>query len=172
MTKVVSKLSTWSKRFIKCVILVIDGLVIFCIGCSCLQWQLKSYKTSEATVMLGLLHLKNKKGGIVRASRPCLCEWVPGLVRKLQGTEAKASKPDCACVSWHLAFWERSKELRQRPWNQTVPVWVGIWLVRKPDIQKNSIQGSQMASCLSDVNNKVMLTVCFFCFSVPILKEP
>jgi hypothetical protein len=41
-------------------------------------------------------------------------------------------------------------------------------LVRKPDIQKNSIQGSQMASCPSDVNKKVMLTVCF---SVPILKE-
>jgi hypothetical protein len=32
-------------------------------------------------------------------------------------------------------------------------------LVRKPDVQKNSIQGSQMASCPSDVNKKVMLTV-------------
>jgi hypothetical protein len=28
-----------------------------------------------------------------------------------------------------------------------------------------------MASCPSDVNKKVMLTVCFSCFSVPILKE-
>jgi hypothetical protein len=68
MTKVVSKLLTRSKRFIKWVILAIVGLVIFCIGYSCLQRQLKSYKTSKATVMLGLLHLKNKKGGIVGAS--------------------------------------------------------------------------------------------------------
>jgi hypothetical protein len=44
-------------------------------------------------------------------------------------------------------------------------------LVRKPDVQKNSIQGSQMASCPSDVNKKVTLNVCFFCFSVLILKE-
>jgi hypothetical protein len=43
-------------------------LVIFCIGYSCLQQQLNSYKTSDAMVMLGLLHLKNKKGGIVGAS--------------------------------------------------------------------------------------------------------
>jgi hypothetical protein len=33
-------------------------LVIFCIRYSCLQQQLKSYKTSEATVTLGLLCLK------------------------------------------------------------------------------------------------------------------
>jgi hypothetical protein len=76
----------------------------------------------------------------------------------------------------------------------TVPVWVGIrpydkaprnWgkslrtrlclcdlvsgIVRKPDVQKNSVQGSQMASCPSDVNKKVILTMCFSCFSVPIL---
>jgi hypothetical protein len=44
-------------------------------------------------------------------------------------------------------------------------------LVRKPDVQKNSVQGSQIASCPSDVNKKVMLTVCFSCFSVPVLKE-
>jgi hypothetical protein len=63
----------------------------------------------------------------------CLCELVSDLVRKLQGTEAKASEPD---------------------------------------IQKNnSAQGSQMASCPSDVNKKVMVTMCFSCFSVPILKE-
>jgi hypothetical protein len=67
MTKVVSKLLTQSKRFIKWVILALVGLVIFCIGYSCLQ-QLKSYKTSKATVMLGLLHLKNKKGGIFRVN--------------------------------------------------------------------------------------------------------
>jgi hypothetical protein len=29
----------------------------------------------------------------------------------------------------------------------------------------------QMASCPSDVNKKVMLTMCFSCFSVPVLKE-
>jgi hypothetical protein len=44
-------------------------LVIFCIGYSCLQQQLKSYKTSEAMITLGLLHLKNKKWVIVQASR-------------------------------------------------------------------------------------------------------
>jgi hypothetical protein len=43
--------------------------------------------------------------------------------------------------------------------------------VRKPDIQKNSIQGSQMASCPSDVNKKATLIVYFSCFSVPVLKE-
>jgi hypothetical protein len=37
MTKVVSELLTQSKRFIKWVILAIVGLVIFCIGYSCLQ---------------------------------------------------------------------------------------------------------------------------------------
>jgi hypothetical protein len=69
-------------------------LVIFCIGCSCLQWQ--SYKTSGATVTLGLLHLKNKKGGnlLKLAVGPCLCDLASGLVRKLQGTEAKVSGPD------------------------------------------------------------------------------
>jgi hypothetical protein len=55
-----------------------------------------------------LLHLKNKKGGIVRAS---------------QG--------DLACVSWHLALWESSKELRQKSQDQTVPVRVGIWPCEK-----------------------------------------
>jgi hypothetical protein len=68
MIKVVSELLTQSKRLIKWVIFAIVGLVIFCIGYSCLQRQLKSYKTSEAMVTLGLLCLKNKKGGIVRAS--------------------------------------------------------------------------------------------------------
>jgi hypothetical protein len=54
-------------------------------------------------------------------------------MRKLQGTEAKAS---------------------------------GL------DVQKNnSAQGSQMASCPSYVNKKVMLTMCFSCLSVTILKE-
>jgi hypothetical protein len=43
-------------------------LVIFCIGYFCLQQQLKSFETSEGTVMLGLLRLKSKKGGIVGAS--------------------------------------------------------------------------------------------------------
>jgi hypothetical protein len=43
--------------------------------------------------------------------------------------------------------------------------------MRKPDVQKNSIQGSQIALYLSDVNKKVMLSVCFSHFSVPILKE-
>jgi hypothetical protein len=47
-------------------------LVIFCIGYSCFQRQLKFYKTSEATVTLGLIHLKNKKEGIVRASKGTL----------------------------------------------------------------------------------------------------
>jgi hypothetical protein len=44
-------------------------------------------------------------------------------------------------------------------------------LVQKPDVQKSSIQGFQMALCPSDVNKKLMLTVCFSCFSVPVLKE-
>jgi hypothetical protein len=44
-------------------------------------------------------------------------------------------------------------------------------LARKPDDHKNNIQGSQMASCPSDVNKKVMLTLCFSGFSVPVLKE-
>jgi hypothetical protein len=37
-------------------------------------------------------------------------------VKKLQGTWAKASGPDCACacVSWDLALWESSKELGQK----------------------------------------------------------
>jgi hypothetical protein len=149
-------------------------LVIFCIGYSCLQWQLKSYKTSEAMVTLGLLCLKNNKGGIVRASSGNLPVWVSiwpcekaprnwgkslrtrlclfmyklvlGLMRKLQGTGAKVS-------------------------DQTVPVWVGIWPCEKARHPENNIQGSQMASCPSDVNKKVMLTLCFSCFSVPILKE-
>jgi hypothetical protein len=43
-------------------------LLIFCTGYSCFQGQLKYYKTSEAMVTLGLLHLKNKKGVIVQAS--------------------------------------------------------------------------------------------------------
>jgi hypothetical protein len=107
--------------------------VIFSIGYSCLQWQWKSYKTSETTVMLGLVHLKNKNGGIVRArsrtlpvwigiwscekaprnwgkvlrTRLCMCKLAFGLVRKLQGTEAKVSGPGCACVIWYLALWER-----------------------------------------------------------------
>jgi hypothetical protein len=38
------------------------------------------------------------------AMGPCLCVLVPGLVRKLQKTGAKASGPDCACVSWYLAL--------------------------------------------------------------------
>jgi hypothetical protein len=44
--------------------------------------------------------------------------------------------------------------------------------ISEPDIQKkNSAQGSQMASCPSDVNKKVILTVYFSYFSVPIVKE-
>jgi hypothetical protein len=35
---------------------------------------------------------------------PCVCELISGFVRKLQGTEAKASGPDCACVIWYLAL--------------------------------------------------------------------
>jgi hypothetical protein len=83
--------------------------------------------------------------------------------------------PDCqsqqwelACVTQHLALWESFKELGQK--SQTIPWLCHLvsGLVRKPDIQKNSIQCSQMASCPSDVNKKIMLTVCFYCFSVPI----
>jgi hypothetical protein len=77
---------------------------------------------------------------------PHVCELVSGLVRKLQGTEAKSQTRLCLCE-------------------------LVSGLVRKPDIPKNSIQGSQMASCPSDVNKKVMLTVRFSCFSVPVLKE-
>jgi hypothetical protein len=163
---------TWSKRFIKWVILAIVGLVVFCIGYSCLKWQLKSYKTSEATVMLGLLCLKIKNWELSEpAVGPCLCEMVSGFVRKHQGTEAKASGPDCACVSWHLALWESSKKLRQKSQTRLCLCDLVFGLVRKPDVQKNHIQCSQMASCPSDVNKKVMLIVCFSCFSVPILKE-
>jgi hypothetical protein len=101
---------------------------------------------------------------------PCLCEWVFGFVWKRQGNEAKASEPDCVCVSWHLPLWESSKELRQK--SQTRPCLCELvsGLVRKPDIQKNNIEGSQMALCPSDVNKKVMLTMCFSCFSVPFFK--
>jgi hypothetical protein len=82
----------------------------------------------------------------------------------------KSLRPNCAYVSWHLTLWESSKELGQK--SQTRPCLCELvsHLVRKPDVQKNSIQGSQMASCPSDVNKKVMLSVCFSCFSV-ILKE-
>jgi hypothetical protein len=40
------------------------------------------------------------------AMGPCLCQLASGLVKKLQGTWAKASGPDCACacVSWDLAL--------------------------------------------------------------------
>jgi hypothetical protein len=62
----------------------------------------------------------------------CLCELASGLVRKLQGTEAKSQTRPCLC------------ELISG-------------LVRKPDVQKSSIQSSQMASYPSDVNKKVML---------------
>jgi hypothetical protein len=37
-----------------------------------------------------------------------------------------------------------------------------------PDVQKNN---SAQVSCPSDVNKKVVLTVCFSCLSDPILKE-
>jgi hypothetical protein len=78
---------------------------------------------------------------------------------------------DLTCVSWHLALWESSKELGQK--SQTRPCLCELvsGLVRKLGIQKNSIQGSQMASCTSVVNKKVMLTLFFSCSSVPILKE-
>jgi hypothetical protein len=67
------------------------------------------------------------------AVEPCLCDLASGLVRELQGTEAKVSGPD---------------------------------------VQKNnSAQGSPDGSCPSDVNKKVMLTVCFSCLLVPILVE-
>jgi hypothetical protein len=33
------------------------------------------------------------------------------------------------------------------------------------------LQVPQMASCPSDVNKKIMLTVFFSCLSVPVLKE-
>jgi hypothetical protein len=110
MTKVVSKLLTQSKRFIKWVILTIVSLVIFCIGYSCLQWQLNSYKTSKAMVTLGLLHLKNKK------RENC---W--------------SQQWDLACVSWYLALWESFEELGQKPQDHTVPVdvWVGTWFCEK-----------------------------------------
>jgi hypothetical protein len=81
MTKVVSKLLTRSKRFIKWVILAIVGLYNLLYKVLLYPTTIKILQTSEAMVMLGLLHLKNKKGGIVRAS---------------QG--------DLACVSWHLAL--------------------------------------------------------------------
>jgi hypothetical protein len=62
-----------------------------------------------------------------------MCDLVSGLVRKLQGTEAKSQ-------------------------NQTS---------RKTTVLKVP----QMASCPSDVNKKVILTMCFSCFSVPLLKK-
>jgi hypothetical protein len=66
--RIVYNVSGASITFIVC-------LFIFCIGYSCLQRQLKSYKTSGATVALGLLHLKNKKGGTVGASSGTLPVW-------------------------------------------------------------------------------------------------
>jgi hypothetical protein len=141
---------TQSKRFIKWVILAIVGLVIFCIGYSCLQWQLKSYKTFEAMVTLGLLHLKNKKGGIVGASSGnlpvwvgiwpcekaprnwgknlstrlwlCLCELLSGLVGKLQGTGASL-RPECDYVSLYLTLWE-SQTSRKTIFK--VPRWLRV----------------------------------------------
>jgi hypothetical protein len=87
-----------------------------------------------------------------------MCDLAFGLVRKLQGIETKVSGPDLACVIWYLALWENSKELRQKSQNQ---------MSRKTTVLKLP----QMASCPSDVNKMVMLTVCLSCFSVPILKE-
>jgi hypothetical protein len=52
-----------------------------------------------------------------------LCDLASGLVRKLQGTEAKVSGPD--------------------------------------DQENNSAQGSPDGFMCSDVNKKVMLTMCF-----------
>jgi hypothetical protein len=82
-----------------------------------------------------------------------------------------ASSGKLAYVSWHLTLWESSKN-----WGKSLRTRLCLCdlvsgLVRKPDVHKNNIQGSQMASCLSDVNKKVMLTVCFSCFCDPILKE-
>jgi hypothetical protein len=102
---------------------------------------------------------------------PCLGESASGLVRKLQGTEAKALEPNCACVSWCLALWESSKELGQKSQTQPCLYELISGLVRKPDVQKNSIQGSQVALCPSNVNKKVRLTLCFSSFSVTILME-
>jgi hypothetical protein len=52
--------------------------------------------------------LKKKKKSHTHLSEtavgPCLCELASGLVRKLQGTGAKASRPDYAYVSWYLAL--------------------------------------------------------------------
>jgi hypothetical protein len=78
---------------------------------------------------------------------------------------------DLACVNWHLALWESSKELGQKSQSRPCQCELVSGLMRKPDIQKNSIQGSQIALCPPDVNKKVMLITCFSCFSVPILKE-
>jgi hypothetical protein len=55
-------------------------LVIFCIGYSCLQGQLKSYETSEARVTLELIHLKIKKGELSEpAVGPCHVSWYLAL---------------------------------------------------------------------------------------------
>jgi hypothetical protein len=75
-----------------------------------------------------------------------LCELVSGLVRKLKELRLKSQTRPCLC------------ELVSD-------------LVRKPVVQKSSIQGFQMALCPSGANKKLMLTVCFSCFSIPILKE-
>jgi hypothetical protein len=123
--------------------------------------------------------LVRKLQGIgAKASEPdcaclCVCELVPGLVRKLQGTGAKASGPDCACVcvNWYLALWESSKELGQKSQTKLCLCESASGLMRRPDVQKNSIQSFKLALCPSDVNKKVMLTMCFSYFSVPILKE-
>jgi hypothetical protein len=64
----------------------------------------------------------------------------------------------------------------------TVPAWFGIWpcektlrnwvkglRIRHPE-KKIVLKVSQMASCPSDINKKVMLMVCFSCFPDLILK--
>jgi hypothetical protein len=92
--------------------------------------------------------------------------------------EAKSLRGDVGASSGTLLLWIGIWPCEKAPrnWDKSLRTRLCLCdlvsgLVRKPNIQKNSIQGSQMASCPSDVNKKVMLTMCFSCFSVPVLKE-
>jgi hypothetical protein len=137
------------------------------VGCWSQQWDLAC-----VSWYLALWESSKELGQKPQDQTVPMCVWVGTWpCEKAPRNWGKSLRPDYACVSRHLALWESSKELGQKSQTRLCLCELVSGLVRKPDIQKNNIQGSQMASCPSDVNKKVMLTMCFSCFSVPVLKE-